>query len=104
MDKKADLKAAILQAMGQSTRVKILEMLRNGEECVCNIWPALGESQSNVSRHLAMLRSVGIVEGRHKGVSVYYQVTDNRIFDILDQVEAMVVKQAKETLKKPTTS
>ncbi len=98
MAKDADIKASILQALAQPTRVRILEMLRDGEECVCNIWPALGESQSNISRHLAVLRSSGIVEGRHKGVSVYYKVSDQKVFNILDLASDIAKQRAKSAL------
>ena len=99
MERDAEIKAVILQALSQPTRIKLLEMLRNGEECVCNMWPALNESQSNISRHLAILRSAGLVEGRHKGINVYYKVSDKRIFDIIDIAGLITLKRAKDILK-----
>ena len=45
-------RAEILKALGQPTRLKIIDFLRDGERCVCEIFPAIGEEQSNTSRHL----------------------------------------------------
>jgi ArsR family transcriptional regulator, arsenate/arsenite/antimonite-responsive transcriptional repressor len=99
MGRDVESKAFIMQALSQPARIKILEMLRNSEECVCNIWPTLNESQSNISRHLAILRSAGLVEGRHKGINVYYKVSDKRIFDIIDIAGLITLKRAKDILK-----
>ena len=69
-----ELRAAALKALGQPTRLRILELLRNGERCVCEIFPAIEEAQSNVSRHLAVLRSAGLVASRKEGLNVHYLV------------------------------
>jgi ArsR family transcriptional regulator len=50
---KRQLKADLLKPLGQPTRLKILELLAEGERCVCEIFPAIQEEQSNVSRRLA---------------------------------------------------
>lgn len=79
-------KAKILKALGQPTRLRIMEYLRDGERCVCEIFPAIGGQQSNVSRHLAVLKQAGLVLDRRVGVSVFYQVKDPAIFKILDRL------------------
>jgi len=79
-------KAAILKALGQPTRLRIIEYLRDGERCVCKIFPAISGQQSNVSRHLAVLKEAGLVSDRREGVSVFYRTKDPSIYKILDQL------------------
>ncbi|RMG67718.1 MAG: ArsR family transcriptional regulator [Nitrospirae bacterium] len=86
-------KADILKALGQPTRLKIIELLREGERCVCEMLPILGEEQANVSKHLSLLRQNGIVEFRKEGVSSYYKIKNRAVFEILDIVEKMVQEE-----------
>ncbi len=85
-----ELKANILKALGQPTRLKILELLRDGERCVCEIFPAIKEEQSNVSRHLALMKATGILASRKQGQMVHYRVRDPRVFKLLDGVGALL--------------
>lgn len=85
-----DLQANILRALGQPTRLKILELLRNGERCVCEIFPAIKEEQSNVSRHLALMKAAGILTSRKQGQMVHYSVRDPQVFKLLDGVSALL--------------
>lgn len=80
-------KAKILKALGQPTRLRIMEYLRDGERCVCEIFPAIGGQQSNVSRHLAVLKQAGLVSDRREGVSIYYRVLDPALYRLLDSLE-----------------
>ena len=89
-DRLRQLKADLLKALGQPTRLKILELLVDGERCVCEIFPAIGGEQSNVSKHLGFLRSQGIVIADRRGMRVFYRLTDKRIAQLLDDVEACV--------------
>ena len=89
-DELLDLKANVLKALGQPTRLKILELLRNGERCVCEIFPAIKEEQSNVSRHLALMKSVGILASRKQGQMVHYRVRDPQVFKLLNNVTALL--------------
>jgi len=56
--------AALFRALGDDTRLRIFSLLTKGEFCVCEIEDTLGLSQSLVSNHLAVLRRVGLVQGR----------------------------------------
>ena len=89
-DRLRQLKADLLKALGQPTRLKILELLVGGERCVCEIFPAVGGEQSNISKHLAFLRSQGIVIADRRGMRVFYRLADQRIVRLLDDVEACV--------------
>ncbi len=89
-DRLRQLKADLLKALGQPTRLKILELLVDGERCVCEIFPAVGGEQSNISKHLAFLRSQGIVLAERRGMRVFYRLADQRIVRLMDDVEACV--------------
>jgi ArsR family transcriptional regulator len=95
-DELLDLKANVLKALGQPTRLKILELLRNGERCVCEIFPAIKEEQSNVSRHLALMKSVGILVSRKQGQMVHYRVRDPQVFRLLDSANALLKSHVNE--------
>ena len=91
-----ELRAAALKALGQPTRLRILELLRNGERCVCEIFPAIEEEQSSVSRHLAVLKTAGLVVSRKEGLNVHYRVKDPRLFALLDSVDAVLHTHLQE--------
>ncbi len=86
-DRMRQLKADLLKALGQPTRLKILELLVDGERCVCEIFPAIKEEQSNISKHLAFLRSQGILVADRRGMRVFYRLADKRIVKMLDEAE-----------------
>jgi ArsR family transcriptional regulator len=85
-----EAQAEFLQAVGQATRLRILEVLAEGARCVCDIQAAVREQQSNVSKHLAVLRRAGILTARRDGGRVIYRVRDGRIPEVLRQLSDMV--------------
>jgi ArsR family transcriptional regulator, arsenate/arsenite/antimonite-responsive transcriptional repressor len=60
------------KALGDETRLRIVALLSHSELCVCHLESALALQQSNVSRHLGVLRAAGIVDTRRDGAWVYY--------------------------------
>ncbi len=66
--------AAVLRAMGDETRLRILESLLLGEKCVTDLTQVLRCSQPHVSHHLRILREAGLVEGHRHGKQVCYRV------------------------------
>jgi DNA-binding transcriptional ArsR family regulator len=91
-----ELKAEILKAIAQPTRLKILELLRNGERCICEIVPAINGEQSNISRHISLMQKSHLVATRKDGVRVMVNVRDPKIFEILDKVSAILKNQMQE--------
>jgi ArsR family transcriptional regulator, arsenate/arsenite/antimonite-responsive transcriptional repressor len=80
------------RALADATRLKIIDRLRDGEECVCNLTGPLGTRQSLLSFHLRTLKEAGLVSDRKEGRWVYYTLN----LDVLDEM-----MQALEMLKKP---
>jgi len=91
-----ELKAEILKALAQPTRLKILELLRHGERCICEIVPAINGEQSNISRHISLMQRNHLVTTRKDGVKVMVSVKDPEIFKILDRVNAILRHQMNE--------
>jgi ArsR family transcriptional regulator len=75
--------AKLFKALGDPTRLLIVEMLLKGEMCVCKIIPSTGKSQPTVSAHLKILHEAGLVKFRREGLSVYYFLADDKIKDLL---------------------
>ncbi len=66
--------ARLYKALGDETRLRVVALLSHGELCVCHLHEALGVSQPFISRHLAILRSAGVVEDRRDRKWVYYRL------------------------------
>jgi ArsR family transcriptional regulator len=94
-----ELKAEILKALAQPTRLKILELLRDGEKCICEIVPAINGEQSNISRHISLMQKSHLVTTRKDGVKVIVKISDPKIFEILDSISLLLKKQFMETKK-----
>jgi DNA-binding transcriptional ArsR family regulator len=89
----ADLIARRFRAIAEPMRVRLLDLLRDGEASVNELAEQLGASQQNVSKHLAVLADVGIL-GRHKdGNRVYYRIVDENVLGLCEQVCGSVQAQ-----------
>ena len=84
-------KARIFKALADPVRLEILEFLRDGEKCVCEIVPHVGVLQPLVSRHLAILKRCGLVKHRKDGNRRFYSITDPKVLQIVDAVNADLV-------------
>jgi ArsR family transcriptional regulator len=62
----------LFHALSDETRLSILELLQNGERCVCELTDALDVAQSRLSFHLKVLRDAGLVSDRREGRWIYY--------------------------------
>jgi len=82
-------KAQLFHALGHEVRIRILEELRGGECSVGELQELVGVSSSNVSQHLAVLRSEGIVTTRRDGTSVFYSIADRRLYRLLDDARSI---------------
>lgn len=82
----AELIAARFRVMGDATRIRILDLLREQELTVTEITDALGTSQQNASKHLGVLLQAGIVTRRKEGNSSIYSIGDKGVYDLCEQV------------------
>ncbi len=97
-DKLTQNKAGILKAMAHPTRINILESLREGERCVCEIIELVDTEQSNTSQHLAQLKKMGIISSRKDGLKVIYKVNNREIFSLLDLLDRIIAGQMEESI------
>ena len=66
----------LFQALGDRTRLRLLNLIGSNEVCVCLFVEALGESQPKISRHLAYLRRAGVVTARREGKWMHYRIAE----------------------------
>ena len=78
-----EAKATLFRVLGHPARVRILELLREGERSVGALQAELELDSGGTSQHLAALRRIGLVASRRDGTSVYYRVEDKGVFDLL---------------------
>ena len=98
-----DLQAGIFKVLTHPTRLAILDMLRDGEHCVCHMEAWLGLRQAYISQQLSVLRQAGLIHDRRDGWNIYYQIADSRIFEVINLVRRMTGTEAVE-LKKPAAT
>ncbi len=91
LDNKNKFKAKIFKALSDPVRLDMLEFLRDGEKCVCEIIPHVKLIQPVVSRHLKILKDCGIVRYRKDGNRRLYSITDQQIFKIIDEITPELV-------------
>lgn len=79
----------VFKALANEKRLRILEALRGGELCVCELQAVLRAPQSTVATHLGTLRDAGVVNARKKGKWTYYRIADTAVFELLDMAAAV---------------
>jgi ArsR family transcriptional regulator len=92
-------RAQIFKALGHPLRLAILDELNNGECCVQDLETQLGAEQSNLSRHLALLKQAGIIDCRKEGLFVYYFLMIpciNNFFSCVNQVITKKIEKHQE--------
>lgn len=77
------VKAQLFRVLGHPLRIRILELLRDGERTVGDLQAELELDSSGTSQHLAALRQQGVLDSRRVGTSVYYRIRDPRISELL---------------------
>jgi ArsR family transcriptional regulator len=79
----------VFKALADPTRLKILECIKNGEKCICEVIPYTGKSQPNVSQHLKVLKIAGLVDERREGTRILLKASNKKIFDVIDSVKKL---------------
>src|SRR5437868_15372351 len=77
------VKATLFRVLGHPARVRILELLRDGERSVGALQTELGLDSGGTSQPLSALRRIGLVQSRREGTGAHYRVEDQRVFDLL---------------------
>jgi DNA-binding transcriptional ArsR family regulator len=88
-----------LKVLTHPVRLAILNILRDGEHCVCHMEAYLGFRQSYISQQLAVLREARLIQDRRDGWNVFYRVADPKIYAVLDAVQQVLGESRATQLK-----
>jgi len=99
-----EIQSNLLKAISHSTRLAILEILRDGEQCVCHMEATLGLRQAYISQQLMILKQAGLVESRRDGLNLYYRVVKPEVFAVLDSLHAVTGVSPKPPVHKHTNA
>ena len=91
--------AEIVKAMAHPLRIAIVEFLKDGPQCVCDIAEYIGSERSNVSRHLSVMVRAGLLEYHKEGLKVIYKLKTPCILDCLSCITTCLKQQVKESEK-----
>lgn len=86
------VEAKFFRGLSDSTRLSILEILRDGEKTVSEIVEATQQSQSNISNHLKCLDECGLVKNRRDGKNIYYSLRDGQTRKLLKTSDSIISK------------
>lgn len=79
----------VFKALGDPTRLKILELVKDDEKCICEIIPETGKSQPNVSQHLKVLKISGLINERKDGTRIMIRASNHKIYEVIQLVNKM---------------
>ncbi len=91
-------RAKIFNALSDPIRLEILEFLRDGEKCVCEITPHLKLVQPVVSRHLKILKNAGLVKQRKQGTWRMYSLTATEVCKVINQLTPELLDTFKKRI------
>jgi DNA-binding transcriptional ArsR family regulator len=88
--------AEVAKAVAHPLRIAIVDFLKDGEKCVCDISEHVASERSNVSKHLSILVNAGILDGRKDGLKVIYRLKCRCVLDFVACVTEVVKHVAEE--------
>ena len=91
-------KAEFFKVLAHPARIRVLEVLREGERSVSELVPEVGIESSHLSQQLGVMRRANLVQARKEGSSVYYSVTDDRLFELLDVARRIITSTLASSL------
>ncbi len=76
--------AQLFKNLGHPVRLKVLCLLaREGRQCVCRMLPEVGVPQPTLSRHLALLKSHGLIDDEREGTMVFYRISKDTVLEVM---------------------
>jgi DNA-binding transcriptional ArsR family regulator len=91
--------AAIAKAIAHPVRVAVLEFVKDGEQCVCDIAEAVGSERSNLSKHLSVMVNAGVLTSRKEGLKVMYRVKTPCVMKFLECLKECLKEQMAQQQK-----
>jgi len=84
-----ETQSEFLKALSHPTRLAILDILREGEQCVCHMEATLGLRQAYISQQFTTLKNAGLIESRRDDLNLYYRVLKPEVFNVLDALPSV---------------
>ena len=84
-----EIQSDFLKTISHATRLAILDILRDGEQCVCHMEAMLDLRQAYISQQLMVLKQAGLVGARRDGLNLYYRVVKPEVFAVLDALQSV---------------
>jgi DNA-binding transcriptional ArsR family regulator len=98
MKARYEREAELFQALGHPIRLELLDRLAQGPRCACELESDFALDQSTISRHLIILKRVGLVQAHREGARVIYTVSDRRIERIRELARSLIADRAQAAL------
>jgi len=83
-------RARVMKALGHATRLYMIDELGRGERCVRELTELVGADMSTVSKHLSVLKSIGLVRSEKRGAEVYYSLAMRCVLNFFGCVESVL--------------
>lgn len=100
MSARSHRRALVIKALAHPSRLAIAEALQSGEQCVCDLRDLVGADLSTVSKHLAVMRTAGLLEMEKRGLNVFYRLQCPCLVSFFECVDSLVptapVKQRRK--------
>ena len=93
----SELKAELFRGLANPARIRILEVLSEGERSIGELQPLVGIEASHLSQQLGVLRRAGLVAGRKEGSSVFYSIPDPELIELLAAAKRMLLHSLVRT-------
>lgn len=97
------MKAEFFKILSHPSRIRVLELLSEGEQSVGDLLGAIGIEASNLSQHLAVIRRAGLVTARREGSVVYYSLVSDQIADLMSVARSILTSVLSEQAELLTT-
>lgn len=91
-----ELHADICKIFSNAKRLEILSLLRDGEVSANSLLSKTGLSKANLSQHMGLLRSKGVVVARRKGLNIYYRISNPKIIQACDLMREVLLEQLSD--------
>ncbi|MCE5249757.1 metalloregulator ArsR/SmtB family transcription factor [bacterium] len=94
-----EARARIIKAMAHPTRLFIIDVLSHDRRCVCELTEMVGADISTVSKHLSILKNVGIISDEKEGTKIFYSLKTRCILNFFSCVESVLLTNAREQIR-----
>ena len=91
-----EMQARVIAALAHPIRIAIVDLLADGEVCVCEIAERIGAERSNTSRHLAVMLKTGVLKTRKEGLQVFYSLRTPCVLNFLNCATRTLERNLKE--------